>query len=53
MPRLAGLCGRLFDQPSASAQLDGLAVLWAALLLPPMLAILRRLPPFRAFEEAT
>jgi hypothetical protein len=53
VPRLAGLCGRLFDQPSASAQLDGLAVMWAALLLPPMLAILRRLPPFRAFEAST
>lgn len=53
VPRLAGLCGRLFDQPSASAQLDGMAVLWAALLLPPLLVVLRRLPPFRAFEERT
>lgn len=52
VPRLAGLCGRLFEQPSASAQLDGMAVLWAALLLPPALAVLRRLPPFAAFEEA-
>lgn len=51
VPRLAGLCGRLFDQPSASAHLDGMSVLWAALLLPPLLAILRRLPPLRAFEE--
>jgi hypothetical protein len=51
VPRLAGLCGRLFDQPSASAQLDGVAVLWAALLLPPLLAVLRRLPPCAAFEE--
>ncbi|MBX3463338.1 MAG: hypothetical protein KF830_09215 [Planctomycetes bacterium] len=51
VPRLAGWCGRLFDQPSASAELDGLAVMWAALLLPPMLAVLRRLPPFLAFEE--
>lgn len=51
VPRLAGLCGRLFDQPSASARLDGTSVLWAALLLPPLLAALRRLPPMAAFEE--
>lgn len=51
VPRLAGLCGRFFDQPSASAHLDGLSVLWAALLLPPLLAVVRRLPPFSPFEE--
>ncbi|MEO6595725.1 MAG: hypothetical protein ABIP94_13320 [Planctomycetota bacterium] len=51
IPKLAGLCGRLFDQPSASAQLDGMAVVWAALLLPPLLLLVRRLPPFAAFEE--
>jgi hypothetical protein len=53
VPKLAGLCGRLFDQPSASAQLDGFAVLWAALLAPPLLFLVRRLPPFSAFAEAT
>ena len=52
VPRLAGLCGRLFDQPSAGAHLDGWDVLWAALLLPPLLFVLRRVPPFAAFEEA-
>ncbi len=51
VPKLAGLCGRLFDQPTQSAGLDGYAVLWAALLLPPLLAILRRLPPLAAFVE--
>jgi hypothetical protein len=53
VPRLAGLCGRVFDQPSASAQLEGLSVLWAALLLPPLLWLARQLPPFEAFEERT
>lgn len=52
IPKLAGLCGRWFDQPSASAQLDGMAVVWAALLLPPLLSVVRRVPPFAAFEEA-
>jgi len=53
LPMLAGLCGRLFDQPSASSQLDGVAVVWAALLLPPVLSVARRLPPFTAFEAAS
>ena len=52
VPKLAGLCGRLFDQPSASAHLDPTAVLWSALLMPPLLWLLRRLPPFAAFEES-
>ena len=51
IPRLAGLFGRLFDQPSASAHLDGMAVIWAALLLPPLLWLVRHLPPFLAFAE--
>ncbi len=51
VPKLAGLCGRLFDEPSQSASLDGYGVLWAALLLPPLLALLRRLPPLAAFVE--
>ena len=51
VPRLAGLCGRLFDQPSASAQLDAIAVMWAALLSPPLLWLARHLPPFAGFED--
>lgn len=53
VPRLAGMFGRLFDQPSAGSHLDGVAVAWAALLVPPALWIARRLPPCRPFEEAT
>jgi len=51
IPRLAGLCGRIFDQPSASAHLDAITVLWAALLTPPLLWLARRLPPFAGFED--
>lgn len=51
IPKLAGLFGSWFDQPSASAHLDGMVVVWSALLLPPLLACARRLPPCRAFEE--
>ena len=51
VPKLAGFFGHLFHQPSASAQLDGYSVMWAALLLPPLLWVVRRLPPFAAFEE--
>jgi uncharacterized membrane protein len=53
IPKLAGLFGAWFDQPSASAQLDGMVVLWSAVLLPSLLALARRLPPCRAFEETT
>ena len=51
IPKLAGLFVRWFDQPSASAHLDGMVVLWSALLLPPLLSLARRLPPCRGFEE--
>jgi hypothetical protein len=51
IPKLAGLFGRWFDQPSASAQLDGFVVLWSALLVPPLLLVARALPPCRAFED--
>ena len=51
MPHLAALCGRLFAQPSASSVLEGYSVVWAALLLPPLLFVLRLLPPLAAFEE--
>ncbi|MCB9879656.1 MAG: hypothetical protein H6835_18840 [Planctomycetes bacterium] len=51
VPKLSGLCGRVFDQPSVSAQLDGWAVVWSALLMPPLLLLTRHLPPFAAFVE--
>ena len=51
VPKLSGLCGRVFDQPSASAVLYGWNVVWSALLLPPLLSLLRRLPPLAAFTE--
>jgi hypothetical protein len=51
VPRLSGLCGQWFDQPSAAAVVDGARVAWTALLAPPVLALLRRLPPLRAFAE--
>ena len=51
IPKLAGLCGRLFDQPSQSSALDLVSIVWAALLLPPLLSLLRWLPPLAAFEE--
>jgi hypothetical protein len=51
MPKLADLFGRWFDQPSAGSHLDGYVVLWTTLLVPPLLALCRRLPPCRAFEE--
>ncbi len=51
IPKLAGLGGRWFDQPSASAMLDGARVVWTALLGPLLLWPLRRLPPLRSFAE--
>ncbi|MEY4673799.1 MAG: hypothetical protein RL148_1583 [Planctomycetota bacterium] len=51
VPRLSGLLGAWFSQPSASAELHGANVLWSALLVPPLLAVFRRLPPLRGFEE--
>ncbi|MCK5940928.1 MAG: hypothetical protein KAI24_03070 [Planctomycetes bacterium] len=53
IPKLSGLCGAVFDQPSTGSTLDGWRVVWAALLLPPLLSALRLLPPFRAFVEAS
>jgi hypothetical protein len=52
LPKLSGLLGRWFDQPSVGSELDGHAVLWATLAVPPLLALLRRLPPFAPFAEA-
>ena len=51
VPKLAGLFGRVFDQPSVSAMLNGWQVVWSALLVPPLLSVLRFLPPFAAFTE--
>lgn len=51
IPEFAGLCGSAFDQPSASAQLDAARIAWAALLLPPVLWLGRRLPPLSPFQE--
>lgn len=51
VPRLSGLCGRVFDQPSASSVFDGMVVLTSAVFLPPLLWCLRAVPPFAAFEE--
>lgn len=51
IPKLALLCGRWFDEPSASAQLDATSVFWTAVLGPILLWVLRRLPPLRSFVE--
>ncbi|MBL8733757.1 MAG: hypothetical protein JNN13_15405 [Planctomycetes bacterium] len=51
VPKLTGLCGQWFQQPSSSAHLDGLTIVWAVLLLPPLLWLVQRLPPCRAFVE--
>ena len=52
VPKLAGLFGEWFDQPSARAPFDAASVAWSALLIPPLGALARRLPPCRAFVEA-
>jgi len=51
VPKLAGLLGEVFDQPSVSSVLHGWHVVWSALLVPPLLSLLRHLPPFAAFCE--
>lgn len=51
VPKIAGLCGRVFDQPSVSSVLNGWHVVWSALLIPPLLTVLRVLPPFAGFSE--
>jgi hypothetical protein len=51
VPKLAGLGGLWFDQPSASAQLDFANVLFTAIAGPVLLWPLRRLPPLRALTE--
>jgi hypothetical protein len=51
IPKLAGLCGSWFGQPSASSQLSFSTVLWTAVLGPVLLWPLTKLPPLRAFVE--
>ena len=51
VPKLGGLFGRVFDQPSVSSVLNGWQVVWSALLVPPLLSLLRFLPPVAAFDE--
>lgn len=51
VPKLAGLAGLWFGQPSASAQLDFAVVGWTAVLGPVLLWPFRRLPPLAAFVE--
>lgn len=51
IPQCSGLLGAAFDQPSASAELDAARIVWAAVLLPPLLWLLRRLPPMSPFQE--
>lgn len=51
IPKLALLCGRWFDQPSQTAGPDPWSVAAAALLVPPLLFVLRALPPLRGFAE--
>lgn len=52
IPKLSGLFGRAFDQPSVSSILNGWQVVWSALLVPPLLSVLRFLPPFVGFTES-
>lgn len=51
LPHLDGLGGRWFGPPAASLPRDGWHVVASALLLPPLLALVRRLPPLAAFGE--
>jgi hypothetical protein len=51
IPTLAAFFGRVFDQPSVSATVDGMNIVWAAVLVPFALVVVRALPPCRAFEE--
>lgn len=51
VPKLSSLFGRMFDQPPAAGGLDAWSLVWAALVLPPLLWGARSLPPFRAFVD--
>lgn len=51
LARLGSLLGEVLRQPAAGAPLQWGHVLWAVLLAPPLVAVLRRIPPFPAFQE--
>ncbi len=51
VPKLAGLCGEWFGQPSASSQLSWPTVFFTALLGPLLFWPLSKLPPLRSFAE--
>lgn len=51
IPRLQGLYGALFRQGEVVPPLDGFAVAWSVLLVPPLLWLLRAVPPLRQFRE--
>lgn len=52
LPRFASWLGEWFAQPAASAPPDVFTVMWTAVVVPPLLALARRLPPCRGFTEA-
>jgi hypothetical protein len=51
IPKLAGLCGPWFDQPSASATLEVGRVLWTTALAPLLIWPLRAVPVLSGFTE--
>lgn len=51
LTRFGSLLGEVLNRPAAGAVLQWSHVLWAVLLAPPLVAVLRRLPPFPAFQE--
>ncbi len=51
VPRLDRWFGELFRQAGSMPDLDGLRVVWCVLLVPPLVWLLRRLPPLRLLQE--
>ena len=51
IPKLSEACAGMFSQAASGVILDPWQVMWAALVLPPMLLASRFVPPFRAFTE--
>ena len=52
-PRLLGLRARLTGEELPLGALDAQRLFWAMLLLPPLVFLLRRLPPARRFVEGS
>jgi hypothetical protein len=52
-PRLLGLLGRLTSEELPVGALGAQRLFWAMLLLPPLVSLLRRLPPLRLFQESS